>query len=70
MLDPELTERYAADVYNLGDGRILTITEDNRCRRHGKLYASRSGFLVVLEATEKQWAGKPGESSFTNQRVK
>jgi len=70
MLDPELTERYAADVYNLGDGRILTITEDNRCRRHGKLYASRSGFLVVLEATEKQWAGKPGESSFTNQSVK
>lgn len=63
-LDQELTERYAADVYNLADDRILTITEDNRCRRHGKLYASRSDFQVALEAREKQWAGRPGESSF------
>ncbi len=63
-IDAELTERYASDVYNLSDGKVLAVFDNGRGRGLGKIYESRASFISMLEALEKQWAGKPGEGTF------
>ena len=68
ILDIELTERYAADVYHLPNGKLLAVIDNGRGRGLGRMYDSRESFIAMLLDLEKQWAGKPEEGSIVPSR--